>query len=143
MKFTTLIIVDDDIAHTMLVERNLLRSGYTGNIIKLADGQALLDWIDAYKANPTSGDISPCIFLDINMPQKNGIETLSEIKKNVETCQIPVVMLTTSDSPDEIDRCYALGCNAYVVKPVMPDKFKEVVCELGSFLDKISPPHMN
>jgi CheY-like chemotaxis protein len=142
MQFSTLLLVDDDLAHTRLVERNLRRTGYNREIVKLDNGQALLDWLDVYMAQDTS-ITAPCIFLDMNMPIKNGLETLIEIKSNDKTSHIPVVMLSTSDSSDEIDNCYRAGCNAYVVKSAVQAEFKEKIREIGLFLDTISSPHLH
>jgi len=138
MKFSTILLVDDEAAHSILVERNLRRIGFNHDIIHLENGQQLIDWL----ANDFDQQI-PCILLDINMPIKNGIEALSEIKQNEHTQHIPIVMLTTTDSPAEIYQCYKLGCNAYITKPVIHDEFKEKIRELGLFLNIISPPQIH
>jgi CheY-like chemotaxis protein len=143
MQFSTLLLVDDDLAHTRLVERNLRRTGYNREIIKLDNGQALLDWLETYLSQQEASVTAPCIFLDINMPVKNGIETLIEIKNNKKTSHIPVVMLSTSDNMDEIDNCYRAGCNAYVVKSAVQAEFKEKIREIGLFLNTISSPHLH
>jgi CheY-like chemotaxis protein len=125
-----------------LIERNLRRIGFTREIVKLSDGQACLDWLEAFQQQDTSV-MSPCVLLDINMPNKNGVETLSEIKNNKDTHHIPVVMLTTSDNSDEIDQCYKHGCNAYVVKPIAHEEFKEKIRQIGLFLSTISSPSLH
>ncbi|MBL4638781.1 MAG: response regulator, partial [Proteobacteria bacterium] len=71
---------------------------------------------------------------------KSGMDVLKEIKSNVETSHIPIIVLTTSDDPAEIEQCYRLGCNAYIIKPVTPDEFKEKMGELGKFLNILSSP---
>lgn len=143
MQFSTVLLVDDEQAHTTLVERNLRRIGYTKSIVKLGNGQDLIDWLDVnHTGTPTSG-LSPCILLDINMPIKNGIETLAEIKNSDRTRHIPVIMLSTSDNPEEIDSCYKYGCNAYMVKPALSNEFKEKIRELGLFLNTVCAPHLH
>lgn len=77
------------------------------------------------------------MILDINMPGINGVEVLKKIKSSELTRHIPIIMFTTADDPKEIDGCYKLGCNAYIVKPVDHAGFVEKIRELGAFL-KIS-----
>jgi len=137
MQFSTILLVDDEPAHSTLVERNLRRVGFNHEIIKLENGQQALDWLSE------SNNKTPFILLDINMPVKNGVEVLSEIKGNENTSHIPVVMLTTSDNPTEINQCYQLGCNAYITKPIIHDEFKEKIRELGLFLNIMTSPQMH
>jgi len=139
MQFSTILLVDDEQAHTTLIERNLRRVGFTHEIVKLENGQQALDWLDQFE--PVDGSVAaPFVLLDINMPVKNGIEVLTEIKGNKNTRHIPVVMLSTTDNPEEIDQCYKLGCNAYITKPIMHDEFMEKIRELGLFINIINPP---
>ncbi len=137
MQFSTILLVDDESAHATLVERNLRRVGFTNDIVKLENGQQALDWLD--NVEPVA-NVTPFILLDINMPVKNGIEVLAAIKGNKKTCHIPVVMLSTTDNPEEIEQCYKLGCNAYITKPIVHDEFQEKIRELGLFLNIITPP---
>jgi len=138
MQFSTILLVDDESAHATLVERNLRRVGFTSDIVKLESGQQALDWLK--ESEPTTINITPFILLDINMPGKSGIEVLAEIKGNENTRHIPVVMLSTTDNPEEIEQCYKLGCNAYITKPIMHDEFQEKIRELGLFMNIITPP---
>jgi len=138
MQFSTILLVDDESAHATLVERNLRRVGLSSEIVKLENGQQALNWLEDMAL--TNNSISTlCILLDINMPVKNGIEVLAEVKGNFNTCHIPVVMLSTTDNPEEIEKCYKLGCNAYIIKPIMHDEFQEKIRELGLFLNIITP----
>lgn len=137
----TIILVDDEQAHSALVERNLRRVGYKEELIKLEGGQQLLDMmfgLASYKERPTP--YFPLILLDLNMPGKNGISVLKELKNNEKTNHVPVIVLSTSDDPTEIEQCYRLGCNAYIVKPVMADEFKETIGKLGRFLNIVGTP---
>lgn len=141
MKFNSIILVDDEQAHAILIERNLRRLGYKKDIIKLLRGQELLDLIFGlgnYEGSPLPD--FPLILLDLNMPGKSGMDVLKEIKNNVDTQHIPIIVLTTSDDPTEIQQCYRLGCNAYIIKPVMPDEFQEKISELAQFLNIVSSP---
>jgi len=131
----TLILVDDDPAHSTLIKRNLLKCGLTNNLISLNSGQQLLDYVFAkgqYKNRPTPQKV--LILLDINMPGINGIEVLKTLKATELTCKIPVYMLTTTDEPTEIDECFRLGCNAYLIKPIEHEEFAKKIQQLGKFL---------
>ena len=74
------------------------------------------------------------VLLDIRMPRLDGIEVLRRLKASPSTASIPVVMLTTTDNPHEIARCYALGCSVYVTKPVSYEALSEALQRLGLFL---------
>ena len=135
MNNTNIILVDDDPAHSALVKRNLIKSGFSNQIILLHSGQQLLDFVFSegdYKEHTVPKKI--LVLLDINMPDINGLETLKVLKNNQLTRHIPIMMLTTSDDPTEINTCFQLGCNAYFVKPVEYHQFFERIQELGHFL---------
>ena len=68
------------------------------------------------------------------MPKLDGIGVLERLRQDPEHQRLPVIMLTTSDSPQEVQRCYELGCNVYVTKPVVYDEFVEAMQRLGRFL---------
>ncbi len=80
------------------------------------------------------------ILLDLNLPVLNGLQVLERIKADERTRRIPVVMLTTTDSHQEITKCYDLGCNIYIVKPVDYVKFSETIRNLGLFLSTVKTP---
>lgn len=73
------------------------------------------------------------ILLDLKMPKVNGLEVLERIKKDERTSDIPVVVLTSSKEDPDIKRCYQLGVNSYVVKPVEFEDFHEAVSDLGLY----------
>jgi CheY-like chemotaxis protein len=82
--------------------------------------------------------------LDINMPRMDGVQVLAQIKAQESTSKIPVIMLTTTDDPREVQRCYELGCSVYVTKPVEYESFVEAVKRLGLFLQIVQiPPEVN
>ncbi|MDB6154033.1 MAG: hypothetical protein JWL90_2486 [Chthoniobacteraceae bacterium] len=137
----TIILADDDDGHAILVQRNLERAGLMNGFIRVKDGQELLDLLtgaDGAQALPLTGELM--ILLDINMPRIDGIEALRQIKLNPATQKIPVIMLTTTDDPREVDRCYQLGCNVYVTKPVDYEGFIDAIRRLGLFLQVVKRP---
>jgi CheY-like chemotaxis protein len=141
MSQVTILVVDDDEGHVELVRRNLRRSGISNAIIALCDGQQALDYIfhrGAYTGQPHDGNL--LVLLDINMPGLDGVEVLRQLKSDAGSRLIPVLMLTTTDDIREINRCYALGCNVYVTKPVDPSRFMEAIQQLGLFISVINTP---
>jgi CheY-like chemotaxis protein len=137
----TLILAEDDDGHASLVERNLRRAGFVNEIIRVKDGQEALDYIRG-EGDHTDRKVDQFVLLllDINMPRVDGIEVLRRVKADPETSKIPVIMLTTTDDPREVERCYELGCSVYLIKPVEYDAFIEAVNRLGLFLQVVKVP---
>ena len=136
-----ILLAEDDEGHASLIRRNLKRSGVVNGVIHVKDGQEALDYV--YGSGEFNGRTRPeglIILLDINMPRLDGAETLRRLKADDDTRKIPVIMLTTTDDPREIEHCYELGCNVYVTKPVEYDKFSEAIRELGIFLQFVKVP---
>ena len=132
---TVILIAEDDSGHFALVKRNLWRSCVVEDIIQFQDGQEILDFL--FSDEPGQGrkpNSRYIIMLDIRMPKVDGKEVLAKVKGDPSLKNIPVIMLTTTDDLDEIDRCYKLGCNFYIVKPADYNKFMEAVQSLGDFL---------
>ena len=129
------VLVEDDEGHATLVRRNLKRAGLVGDPVHLRDGQELLDYV--YRREPwsnRSAHRSLAMILDLNMPRLGGIEVLRRLKGDADFARIPVFVLTTTDNPVEIDRCYTLGAAACLVKPVDYGAFGEMVHRLAEFL---------
>jgi CheY-like chemotaxis protein len=138
----TIVIVDDDEGHAELVRRNLRRAGLHNPMLTIQSGSEALDYLlrrGAHSEREVHG--SSIVFLDINISGSiDGIEVLRQIKADPSTRRLPVIMLTTADDPREIDRCYDLGCNVYVTKPVDPSAFSTAVKRLGQILAVASLP---
>src|SRR5262245_26332699 len=110
-----LLLVEDNEGHAVLVQRIFDRERIDARIVRVADGQEALDYVfhrGQYADRPAGGPL--LLLLDINMPKVDGTEVLAKIKADKATAKLPVIMLTTTDDPREIDRCYDFGCNAYV-----------------------------
>jgi len=136
-----ILLAEDDEGHAFLIQQNLEESGVVNRVVHVGDGQEALDYIQAtgaYAGRVHNGPL--LLLLDINMPRVSGVEVLAQLKANPRTDQLPVIMLTTTDDPREIHRCYELGCSSYVTKPVEYDKFAEAVRRLGLFLDIVQVP---
>lgn len=136
-----ILVVDDDEGHRELVRRNLRRAGINNPIVVLASGSAVLDYVfreGLYASRPAAHLM---ILLDINMPGGiDGLDVLRRLKADPEKRSIPIVMLTTTDDPREVERCYALGCNVYMTKPVEQAAFIDSVNRLGLFISIVTVP---
>jgi CheY-like chemotaxis protein len=135
------LIAEDDDGHATLVRRGLRRAGLPFDPVRVRDGQELLDYV--YHRGPWSGR-SPldamAMIVDLKMPRLGGAEVLERLKRDDDKARIPVFVLTTSDNPVEIDRCYALGAAACLIKPVDYGAFDDLVQRLGEFLMKARLP---
>jgi len=137
----TILLVEDDPGHALLIEKNLRRAGIANSIVKLDNGQKAVDFL--LKKGDYRNDDNPApllILLDLNMPVLDGYQVLKAIKNDDRTRSVPVVVLTTTDNPHEIARCYELGCNVYVTKPVEYETFSEAIRKLGLFLSIVKVP---
>lgn len=136
-----IMVVDDDPGHVELVRRNLRRSGIEHEVQSLPDGVSALDY--AFERGQHSGRPTRrmVLLLDLKMPGSiDGLEVLRQIKASPETRHIPVIVLSTMDDQPQVQRCYQLGCNLYLAKPVDPVDFLEVMQTLGKFLKSVSLP---
>lgn len=119
-----ILIADDDAGHARLIQKNLARVGLPNPIRRFEDGQQVLDFFGI--GNPARFSLKAYVLLlDIRMPKVDGVEVLRWMKSDQELRKIPVCMFTTTDDPSEVERCHALGCNNYIVKPIDYDKFSD------------------
>ncbi len=140
-KEMTILIAEDDIGHASLIMKNLRRAGITNEILHFQDGQQILDYLFGKGGQtPFANGVPYLLLLDIRMPKMDGVEVLSQIKAHPQLKTMPVIMLTTTDDPREVERCYKLGCSSYVAKPIDYDKFTEAIRQLGLFLMVVEVP---
>ena len=139
-----LLIADDDAGHARLIEKNLRRAVLSNPILRFEDGQQILDFIfQRGDGQKRTADTPYLLLLDIRMPKVDGVEVLRQLKADAELRKIPVCMLTTTDDPREVERCHALGCNNYIVKPVDYEKFSEAITNLGLFISLVQVPEIH
>ena len=137
----TILIVEDDEGHAILIRENLEMAGLKNPIRHFRDGQAILDFFFDRSGRALSfPDGSYLLLLDIRMPKVDGFEVLRRLKSDPELRKLPVVMLTTTDDTREVERCHELGCNVYIQKPVDYDKFAEAIRRLGLFVNLLLVP---
>jgi CheY-like chemotaxis protein len=131
----TILLAEDDQGHARLIEKNLRRAKVTNEIVFAANGQEALDYLFCEGAYADKKHASHLlVLLDLNMPVLDGYQVLERMKTDERTKRIPVIILTTTDDPREVARCYELGCNVYVTKPVDYEQFAEAMRKLGLFL---------
>jgi CheY-like chemotaxis protein len=139
-----LLVAEDDAGHARLIEKNLARAGLHNPILRFENGQRVLDFFFGGGAgSPRRPDTPYLLLLDIRMPQVDGIEVLRRLKADAELRKMPIIMLTTTDDPREVERCHQLGCSHYLVKPVDYEKFAEVVQRLGLFISLVQVPQID
>ena len=135
----TILIVEDDEGHAILIRENLQAAGVSNRIEHFRDGQAILDYFVSRK--PSSHE-TYIVLLDIRMPKVDGIEVLRRLKADPDLGRLPVIMLTTTDDTREVERCYELGCNVYIQKPVDYERFAEAIRRLGLFVPLLLVPEV-
>ena len=137
----TIIMIEDDEGHARLIERNIRRSGVNNEIVPFRNGTAAVDYL--FGQDGTGADRKGealLVLLDLNLPDMTGIDILKRVKENKYLKSIPVVVLTTTDDSHEIKRCYELGCNVYISKPVNYESFANAIRQLGLFFSVIQVP---
>jgi CheY-like chemotaxis protein len=137
----TIVMIEDDEGHARLIERNIRRSGVNNEIMPFRDGTSAVNYLfgkDGSGAQHKGNAL--LILLDLNLPDMTGIEILRQVKENKYLKSTPVVVLTTTDDSHEIKRCYELGCNVYITKPVNYESFANAIRQLGLFFSVIQVP---
>jgi CheY-like chemotaxis protein len=138
-----ILLTEDNEGQVMLVKMNLRNAGIRNEIIHFWHGGEVLDFLFRRGSGPhRRQDTAYLLLLDIRMPVVDGVETLRIIKQDPELRLLPVIMLTTSADEREIERCHALGCNAYVTKPMDAVRFIEAIQNLGLFIQIVDVPHI-
>jgi CheY-like chemotaxis protein len=137
----SVLMAEDDDGHATLVRRSLKRAGLESTVVRLRDGQELLDYV--FYRGPWAKRApldNLAVILDLNMPRLSGTDVLLRLKDDPDLSRIPVFVLTTTDNPAELDRCYTLGASACLVKPVDYGAFDDMMRHLADFLKSARLP---
>jgi CheY-like chemotaxis protein len=130
-----IVLAEDDEGHAELIIKNLRRSGIESRIVHFTDGEETLNFLFREKEEGALKQGKQYLMLlDIRMPKVDGIEMLRLIKQDSELQSIPVIMITTTDDPREIEHCFELGCSRYMTKPIDYDRFVDAVQQLARSL---------
>lgn len=135
-----ILIAEDNDGHAELIKEGLRDANVCNKTIRFENGKEAWEFLlkpgdGVTGRNPEKRYM---LLLDINMPVMDGIEVLARMKSEEELKKIPVIMLTTTDDPREIARCYQLGCNVYVTKPIDFNEFMEKLRRIGLFMQIVS-----
>ena len=137
----TILMIEDDEGHARLIEKNVRRAGVHNEIIPFRDGTSAMRFLfGADGSGVANKGRALLILLDLNLPDMTGVDILRQVKENEHLKRTPVVVLTTTDDKVEIQRCYDLGCNVYITKPVNYDSFAHAIRQLGLFFSVIQVP---
>ena len=137
-----IVMIEDDDGHARLIEKNIRRAGIANAISHFVDGTSALDYLFHHPQGPALNGPA-MILLDLNLPDMSGIDILGRIKADGRLKRTPVVVLTTTDDKVEIQRCYDLGANVYITKPVNYESFAKAIQQLGLFLSVIQVPEVD
>ena len=132
-------MIEDDEGHARLIEKNIRRAGISNNLVHFLDGTSALEYLFEHAEGPAKNGPA-LVLLDLNLPDMSGTDILARIKADAKLHKVPVVVLTTTDDKLEIDRCYDLGCNVNITKPVNYESFADAIRQLGLFLSVIQLP---
>src|ERR1700712_149555 len=138
-RHVTIVMVEDDEGHARLIERNIRRAGIMNTIRHFTDGASALHYLENDDEGAALNGPGLAL-LDLNLPDMSGTDILARIKSDDRLKRTPVVVLTTTDDKVEIQRCYDLGCNVYITKPVNYESFADAIRQLGLFLAVIQIP---
>lgn len=137
-----ILLIEDDENDAELTIRALKKGRLSNKLVHLKDGAEALDYIFATGeyAHRDAREAPGVILLDLNMPKISGITVLSQIKEDERTRYIPVVILTSSKDHPDMEKCYRLGANSYIVKPVEFDNFTKAMTEIGLYWVLLNHP---
>ena len=137
----TIVMIEDDEGHARLIERNIRRAGVNNEIIPFANGTSALEYLlGPYGTGAANARRALLVLLDLNLPDTTGVAILEKLKSNPNLKRSPVVILTTTDDEREIQRCYDLGANVYITKPVNYEGFANAIRQLGLFVSVMQVP---
>ena len=137
-----ILIAEDDEGHFSLIRKNLMRAGVGNEIVRFSNGQETLDFLFGRNGQGVQGRKAYVLMLDIRMPKVDGVKVLERMRQDQRLRRIPVIILTTTNDPAEVEHCYRLGCSIYIVKPVEYDDFVDAIRKVGSFLLIVSVPRI-
>jgi two-component system response regulator len=134
-KEVEIILIEDNPNDAEMTIRALRKNNITNHLVHLKDGEEALEFIfgTGNYIGRNTNNLPKVILLDLKMPKVDGLEVLKTIKADEKTKLIPVVVLTSSNEDPDINKCYKLGANSYIVKPVGFENFTKAIAELGMY----------
>ncbi len=135
MNNVEILLVEDSESDAEMTIRALKKNNLANNLFRVADGAAALDFLYSQGEYASRKDekLPKVILLDLKMPRLNGMQVLEKLRTDERTKRIPIVILTSSKEDPDIKKCYDLGVNSYVVKPVAFDDFQKAISNIGLY----------
>ncbi|MBW4891241.1 response regulator [Mucilaginibacter sp. HMF5004] len=130
-----ILFAEDSADDALLTMRALKKSGFLNRVHHVKDGAEALDFMycQGTYSKRNSQEKPKLILLDLKMPKISGMEVLEKLKTDPNFQSIPIIILTSSKEDPDIQKCYALGANSYIAKPVESDNFFQVIKEIGLY----------
>ncbi|HUR10684.1 MAG TPA: response regulator [Flavitalea sp.] len=137
-----ILFAEDSMDDATLTIRALRKSGFSNTLHHVKDGAEALDFLycKGEYASRNADSRPKLLLLDLKMPKVSGMQVLEKVKSDPALKSIPAVILTSSKEDPDIAKCYSLGANSYIVKPVDSDNFVQAIKELGMYWMVISQP---
>jgi CheY-like chemotaxis protein len=137
----SILLVEDNLADVKIMQRALAQAATRAELVVVRDGQEAIEYLFRQGAYaPSDGAVSPApwrcpdlVVLDLNLPRLSGTEVLEQIRQSPKLCLLPVVVLSTSRRPEDVQTAYAAGANSYIEKPQDFDRFVEVLRTIQHF----------
>ena len=134
-KEPVIVLAEDDDGHVGLIMHNLKRAGITNEILHFKDGDEVLDFFFKRGSGPHQEEGVPYILLlDIRFPGIDGIEVLRRLKEDKWMNEFPIIMISSMDNAEEIEKCRKLGCKNYFVKIPVFEKFSQTIEQMGHYI---------
>lgn len=132
-----ILMVEDDEGQARLIEKTIRRAGIERSIVHFRDGASALTYLfdETLREGQTPRTAPLLMLLDLNLPDMAGTDILRRVRESRAFRRVPVIVLTTTDDSREIERCYDLGCDIYITKPLNYQTFAEAIGRLG-----LTPP---
>jgi CheY-like chemotaxis protein len=132
-KTVTVMLVEDDPGDQKLIKTALMGQEYGVNLIIVPSGESAINYLRMCKEDSEKYQRPCLILLDLNMPGMGGKEFLRRVKADDELHAIPVIIVTTSDSENDIRECYELHAAGYIQKSAIPEEFNEIMKKLTRY----------
>jgi CheY-like chemotaxis protein len=135
MRQLTVLLVEDNPRDVRLTQRAFKQAGLPHELRVVRDGDEALAYLhrEGVYQDPLSAPRPDVMLLDLNLPRMGGHELLHAVKQDSRFKQLPIIVLTTSERPDDVRQAYDAGANAYLLKPVEFSRFTAVIEQLGKF----------
>ncbi len=132
MTSPTILLVEDNAGDVRLTREALLEADVAVDLVAVPDGEQALEYLrgEGEHAGAPRPDL---VLLDLNLPKKNGLEVLEEMRADPDLACIPVIMLTARAAEHDVIACYARGANCFVVKPLELDAFMDLIGAIRKF----------